>query len=372
MSDTDLPETMLTNLPSSLPIECTIRVYVVLVSSHPSIFSKLRVLVDIMVWRRASARKPGIETVQWPICMDNSFDETKLSRYTPPTDAAPQFRLLPLVKSIWFGWVYVLFAKKRNSHSSLLFRYFHFLFLWISCTLFSAVHQLQKQLKISIFFPHRLLISSPKIQVDWWVLLLLLLLVLLFLLLFLLLHCYFCFRRGRRCQGSCWQIFHSIASTFFFFVRILLLGLDLQLLRVVFNSYTFCFLTLVGWPLSHCVPWKEEIWRSRRLQTKYAQPGVWKVSCCMSQIAVFRFMHCFQHASLVSFVVNTNDLVLFPYRRMFEFKTSIPQEKDLKIQVMDYDYLSRDDLIGETVVDLEQRLLTRFHAKCGLHKTYFV
>lgn len=207
---------------------------------------------------------------------------------------------------------------------------------------------------------------------DWWVLLLLLLLVLLFLLLFLLLHCYFCFRRGRRCQGSCWQIFHSIASTFFFFVRILLLGLDLQLLRVVFNSYTFCFLTLVGWPLSHCVPWKEEIWRSRRLQTKYAQPGVWKVSCCMSQIAVLRFMHCFQHASLVSFVVNTNDLVLFPYRRMFEFKTSIPQEKDLKIQVMDYDYLSRDDLIGETVVDLEQRLLTRFHAKCGLHKTYFV
>lgn len=159
---------------------------------------------------------------------------------------------------------------------------------------------------------------------------------------------------------------------FFFFVRILLLGLDLQLLRVVFNSYTFCFLTLVGWPLSHCVPWKEEIWRSRRLQTKYAQPGVWKVSCCMSQIAVLRFMHCFQHASLVSFVVNTNDLVLFPYRRMFEFKTSIPQEKDLKIQVMDYDYLSRDDLIGETVVDLEQRLLTRFHAKCGLHKTYFV
>ncbi|XP_022792926.1 myoferlin-like isoform X1 [Stylophora pistillata] len=60
------------------------------------------------------------------------------------------------------------------------------------------------------------------------------------------------------------------------------------------------------------------------------------------------------------------------FGKMFEFKTSIPQDKDLKIQVMDYDYLSRDDLIGETVVDLEQRLLSRFHAKCGLHKTYFV
>ena len=75
---------------------------------------------------------------------------------------------------------------------------------------------------------------------DWWVLLLLLLLVLLFLLLFLLLHYYFCFRRGRRCQGSCWQIFHSIVSTFFFFTYPLL-GLDLQLSRVVFNSCTFCF-----------------------------------------------------------------------------------------------------------------------------------
>lgn len=57
---------------------------------------------------------------------------------------------------------------------------------------------------------------------------------------------------------------------------------------------------------------------------------------------------------------------------MFEFKAFIPQVKDLKIQVMDYDYLSRDDLIGETVVDLEQRLLSRFHAKCGLQKTYFL
>ena len=59
-------------------------------------------------------------------------------------------------------------------------------------------------------------------------------------------------------------------------------------------------------------------------------------------------------------------------RRTFEFKASIPKVKDLKIQVMDYDYLSRDDLIGETVVDLEQRLLSRFHAKCGLQKTYFM
>lgn len=59
------------------------------------------------------------------------------------------------------------------------------------------------------------------------------------------------------------------------------------------------------------------------------------------------------------------------FGRMFEFKADIPKAKDLKIQVMDYDYLSRDDLIGETVIDLEQRLLSQFHAKCGLPKTYF-
>ena len=56
---------------------------------------------------------------------------------------------------------------------------------------------------------------------------------------------------------------------------------------------------------------------------------------------------------------------------MFEFKAEIPKVKDLKIQVMDYDYLSRDDLVGETVIDLEQRLLSRFHAHCGLQRTYF-
>ena len=56
---------------------------------------------------------------------------------------------------------------------------------------------------------------------------------------------------------------------------------------------------------------------------------------------------------------------------MFEFKAEIPKVKDLKSQVMDYDYLSRDDLIGETVIDLEQRLLSRFHAHCGLQRTYF-
>lgn len=56
---------------------------------------------------------------------------------------------------------------------------------------------------------------------------------------------------------------------------------------------------------------------------------------------------------------------------MFKFKAKIPIDKDLKIQVMDYDYPDPDDLIGETVIDLEQRLLSSYHATCGLPKTYF-
>ena len=58
---------------------------------------------------------------------------------------------------------------------------------------------------------------------------------------------------------------------------------------------------------------------------------------------------------------------------MFKFKAKIPTVKDLRIQVMDYDPLplDPDDPIGETVIDLEQRLLSSYHATCGLPKTYF-
>uniref|UniRef100_A0A8C6VKP5 C2 domain-containing protein n=1 Tax=Naja naja TaxID=35670 RepID=A0A8C6VKP5_NAJNA len=69
------------------------------------------------------------------------------------------------------------------------------------------------------------------------------------------------------------------------------------------------------------------------------------------------------------YVPNTLDPV---FGRTYELTCTIPLEKDLKISLFDFDLFSPDDIVGDTTIDLENRLMSHYGANCGLPQTYCV
>ncbi|XP_049946409.1 otoferlin-like [Schistocerca serialis cubense] len=54
------------------------------------------------------------------------------------------------------------------------------------------------------------------------------------------------------------------------------------------------------------------------------------------------------------------------FGRLLQLECVLPRDWQLSVRVMDWDRTTRDDLIGETRIDLEQRLLSDHRAHCGL------
>lgn len=59
------------------------------------------------------------------------------------------------------------------------------------------------------------------------------------------------------------------------------------------------------------------------------------------------------------------------FGRVFQFDAKIPMEKDLTVQIFDWDLIGTDDKIGQTTIDLENRYYTKYRAWCGLPKSYY-
>ena len=72
------------------------------------------------------------------------------------------------------------------------------------------------------------------------------------------------------------------------------------------------------------------------------------------------------------YYINYN-FFLYPsliFFRCFEIEATFPLDASLQVQIYDWDLVGTDDLIGETVIDLENRFYRRHRATCGIAFKY--
>ncbi|KAI5090675.1 otoferlin isoform X12 [Silurus meridionalis] len=60
------------------------------------------------------------------------------------------------------------------------------------------------------------------------------------------------------------------------------------------------------------------------------------------------------------------------YGKSFDIEAMFPMESMLTVSIFDWDLVGTDDLIGETKIDLENRLYSKYRATCGIASTYSI
>ncbi|XP_069701783.1 otoferlin-like [Periplaneta americana] len=58
------------------------------------------------------------------------------------------------------------------------------------------------------------------------------------------------------------------------------------------------------------------------------------------------------------------------FGKCFEIEATFPQDSMLTVQILDWDLVGSDDMIGETRIDLENRFYSRHRATCGIARKY--
>jgi hypothetical protein len=58
------------------------------------------------------------------------------------------------------------------------------------------------------------------------------------------------------------------------------------------------------------------------------------------------------------------------FGRSFDVEVTVPQDAEITLALYDHDNLNRDDLVGQTVIDVEERLMARSLSLNGVPQTY--